>query len=377
MLYRYSTDAAFTEANDPILEGICRKLQLSKTQYQQAVKHYESVGNWLEEAGLPLTLLRVYPQGSLPMGTTNKPLSHDEYDLDSVCELNIDWRVVQPDDLVNVVASGLSQHEDYKKRLTILPRCIRLTYAHQFHLDIVPACRNADVGEGQIRLSDGNGGWKDSNSKKFIDWFNDKADLYKSFGRATFDFAEPLPAQESLEEKAPLKCAVQLIKRSRDVYFRTQPDLSPASIVLSALCAQSYQGKSSVFDTVADCLGAIKTKILEVKPRRIIVINPVNEVYEDLGEKWNNSQNYSEFTKWIYFFQEQWHELRDTKGIHNITRMLENLFGEQPTQEAIADFCEKMQQSRSDGLLRVAPATGLLTTSQKNILIPKNTFYGQ
>jgi hypothetical protein len=128
---------------------------------------------------------------------------------------------------------------------------------------------------------------------------------------------------------------------------------------------------------VADCLSTIKTKIAEVKPKRLIVINPANKVHEDLGEKWNNPQNYLGFTKWIYSFQEQWYELKDTKGIHNIARILENLFGEKPTQEAIADFCEKMQKSRNDSLLRVSPATGLLTTNQRNILVPKNTFYGQ
>jgi Second Messenger Oligonucleotide or Dinucleotide Synthetase domain len=376
MIQTLRLDAEFLTARDSILEGICRKLQLSKTQHDLAVSHYHSAGDWLNGAGSKLNHFQpyIYSQGSLPMGTTNKPLTQDEYDLDAVCELNINWLDVDPDLLAKAVAERLEEHGDYKKRIKLKPRCVRLTYAHDFHLDIVPACKNAELGEGQIRLPDGRGGWKDSNSRQFIKWFGERANLYRNKARATCDFAEPVPAQQSLEEKSPLQCAVQLIKRSRDIFFRKNSELAPASIVLSTLCAQVYQGEESVFDTVTICLAAIAKLIEKSLPYRLVVMNPANKAEEDLGEKWDDLEAYKEFATWIFNFQLSWNEFKNMQGIPKSSNILKQLFGEQPTQAVIAEFAESLNQSRENGILRMKP-TGLLTT-QAGIVLPKNTFYG-
>lgn len=93
MVTVFTTDAAFLSPLDRFLEGICRRLQLTPTQYELAKSHYEAVGNWLEQEDSILAPYRpvIYPQGSLPMGTTNKPLDKEEYDLDFICELAIPW----------------------------------------------------------------------------------------------------------------------------------------------------------------------------------------------------------------------------------------------------------------------------------------------
>ena len=36
--------------------------------------------------------IEIYPQGSLSISTTVKPLSKQEYDLDLVCEINQSWQ---------------------------------------------------------------------------------------------------------------------------------------------------------------------------------------------------------------------------------------------------------------------------------------------
>jgi hypothetical protein len=42
-------DALFLTRLDRILESICRKLQLTVTQYNLAESHYLAVGKWLED----------------------------------------------------------------------------------------------------------------------------------------------------------------------------------------------------------------------------------------------------------------------------------------------------------------------------------------
>lgn len=374
------TDALFLTRLDKILENICRKLQLTVTQYNLAESHYQAVGKWLEDKSSILAPYRpiLYPQGSLPMGTTNKPIGKEEYDLDFVCELLIDWWTICPIDLLSKVEYRIRQHEDYAKRMERGNRCIKLIYAHDFHLDIVPACSNSVLGEGQIRIPDRETkGWKDSNSRAYIQWFNSEAKV----SSRNLDHAEPLPLQETLEQKPPLKCAVQLLKRHRDVAFKNKPDLAPASIVLSTLAAMHYQGQESVGEAVAAILQGIAITIARQQGKRLQVWNPVNNVPEDLGERWENPKAYHEFVVWIREFNRLWLELSAAKGYADISKLLVTLFDEQPTRDVIHDAIrldeQHIAQNRVNGQLGIKPQIGTLTSQPSSIVVPKNTFYGQ
>ncbi len=76
---------------DVLLELICARIQLTDTQYRSANEHYRAISDWLARSGSPVRLLSptIYPQGSLSLGTTTKPLRRAEFDLDSVCQLSI------------------------------------------------------------------------------------------------------------------------------------------------------------------------------------------------------------------------------------------------------------------------------------------------
>lgn len=379
MLTVHSTDAIFLSGLDRILEIICRKLQLTTTQYELAKSHYEAVGRWLEQEDSILAPYHpvIYPQGSLPMGTTNKPLGKEEYDLDFICELLIAWWEIHPEDLLSKVEYRIRQHKDYASRMERGNRCIRLTYAHDFHLDIVPACSNAAVGEGQIRIPDRERkNWKDSNSRMYIEWFNHQSK--RSIQAARTDYAEPLPAQESLEEKPALKCAVQLFKRYRDVAFKGSPDMAPVSIVLSTLCATHYQGQDSVGEAVLGILRGIAASIVQNQGKRLQVWNPANRVREDLGERWESIEAYNSFVDWIGEFINLWQKLRQAKGYLEISNILETLFDEQIARDAVREDAERqVNQNRSKGQIGVLPRSGMLTSLPGAIQIPRNTFYGQ
>ena len=373
------SDADFTQGIDPILKSICEKLQLTATQCRLAEDHYKAVGGWLEQDDSLLARYRpsIYPQGSLPMGITNKPLEREEYDLDFICELQIDWWETTPADLFSKIEFRISQHKDYKERMELGKRCIRLTYAHDFHLDIVPACANAAAGDGQVRIPDRElQNWKDTNSKQYVRWFNAIADRPQYYS-GSHENAEPLPSQEPLDAKSSLKFAVQLMKRHRDVAFRAEPDLAPASIVLSTLAAECYSGHSSVFVTVSEVLQAIQSRILS-SPGRLQVWNPANHVSEDMGERWGkNPAAYEAFKRWIWDFAKTWQRLGQTRGLKEISDILVSLFDEHPTREAIREDTARLSQQRQSGLLGIAAGSGLLTTESPAIAVPRNTFYGE
>lgn len=72
-----------------LLVRIAVSLQLTPTQYRAAVQHYEAVARWLSVPGTLVAQYapEIFPQGSLRIGTTVRPISRDEYDLDLVCQL--------------------------------------------------------------------------------------------------------------------------------------------------------------------------------------------------------------------------------------------------------------------------------------------------
>jgi len=67
------------------LEQICQALELTPSQHEEAKRRYEAVGAWLGQSeDLLLAQLTIYPHGSVALGTTVKPHSRFEHDVDLV-----------------------------------------------------------------------------------------------------------------------------------------------------------------------------------------------------------------------------------------------------------------------------------------------------
>lgn len=73
-----------------ILEELGKALDITKDQYEAAVKSYKYVGDWLseEESSLAKFSPEILPQGSFLLQTMIRPiLEDDELDIDLVCKL--------------------------------------------------------------------------------------------------------------------------------------------------------------------------------------------------------------------------------------------------------------------------------------------------
>ena len=81
---------SFDNHLEDMLHPLCVRLQITAIQRDLAESRYKSVTEWLaaDESTFWGKDLDIFPQGSLRMGTTVKPLARQEFDLDLVCEIN-------------------------------------------------------------------------------------------------------------------------------------------------------------------------------------------------------------------------------------------------------------------------------------------------
>jgi len=159
----FFTESAQTHLDD-LLREVCDDLQLSPSRHRQAEERYRAVAAVLESTGSPFRYLRllIYPQGSMRLGTTVKPVE-GPHDLDFVCELDVSHLSVDPLGLLDAMFLFLHDHGTYRNMVTRKNRCVRVTYADEFHMDILPACKDGQSGGTCIQVPDRtSSGWTPS-----------------------------------------------------------------------------------------------------------------------------------------------------------------------------------------------------------------------
>jgi hypothetical protein len=364
---------------DDLLARICAEIQLSPTRYDEAVARYQAVCRWLDGEGSAVASYEptIYPQGSMRIGTTVKPLGREEYDLDFVCEFQVPASQVEsPIDLLKHVTQRLEDHKVYRELLEVKNRCIRLNYANEFHMDILPACPDPQSGHQCIVVPDRESkAWKPSNPRGYADWFEKRCELtiLVEFSQRKFAAdAEPVPAQEASHEKATLKHVVQLLKRWRDIYYQDRSEVAPISMVLTTLAAQFYRGHASVSEAITTILADIAAAINAAKPNRVYVLNPANPD-EDLSERWDDPASYAAFVEGITYICSAWKQVTSASVLQKGTDILEELVGE-PMKEAFKKQARDLQAARNSAALKTVGA-GAISTMVGNPIRP-NTFHG-
>ena len=202
-----------------------------------------------------------------------------------------------------------------------------------------------------------------SDPKGYASWFWEKS---KQVYRMDKEI-EALPQFQQASQKNYLQCIVQLMKRHRDIFFKHKPEGSPPSIIITTLCGIYYINQGNILNNIISIVDTIKTN---PTPR---VYNPVNSE-ELLSEKWEeNPILYNSFTGWIDFLHA---DLQLLKGVKNTEEKLKEMFGENIVKPILDELEERnfIHKNRSD--LSVS-SSGILSTSQAGISVPKNTFQGE
>jgi hypothetical protein len=370
---------------DNLLNGVGVKLQLDKTRRDRVEQSYKAVSEWLDKDdsianGAPFS---IYPQGSYRLGTTVRPILGNEYDLDFVIEVQMPWNSsIDAMAFLKQIYNRLRENDVYKDKVELKNRCVRINYKDDFHMDILPSYPVGYVGNINVKVPDRKTEyWKDSAPKGYADWFEDCC-KYLSILLEKAAKVEELPEETPFEMKPPLKRAVQLIKRFRDIYFEDVPDKAPISIVLTTLAGLHYNKSESVFLTIKYILNAIANEINKAD-KMIEVYNPVNPA-EKLSERWDTDKSlYKSFKDFVMVFNQEWLELENTleKGLPAIKAKLQELFGETVATEVLTEYANFINRNRQSSTLGVSSTGGLLTgLSSKGketvSAVARNNFYG-
>jgi len=352
---------------------VCEGLQLTPTQHDSAVKKYSAAGDWLGGPGSPLESLAtaIYPQGSMALGTTVRPFGKIEYDLDLIFEVT--GAGLSPLDLHRIVERRLRDSLIYGDKIVspAPPRCIRLKYAGDFHLDIVPARTALQMGGTAIEVPDRElKCWIPNNPKEYGSWF----EKCSSSTLILMEKAAPeaVPDQLPSDEKPPLKRVVQLWKRQRDIFFGDEKG-APSSILITTLTANFYKGETDVATALMTALTRTDESIRAAWPERISVLNPTN-VDEDLCARYTDDE-YGAFARWVSSFSRAVRDLVGIQGLEKISSRLETLFGEAVAKQAVKTLMEKLATARQSGSLRYA-GSGLSAGTVGSAVVPRHNFYG-
>jgi hypothetical protein len=366
---------------DELLELLCIELQITDTQYAKAERSYESVGEWLSKADSPLRPFspKVFVQGSMSLGTTVKPRKREDFDVDSVCLLQIDAEHADPAHVYKLVLSRILEHELYAKKAEPKERCIRLNYEGDFHLDIIPACPRQQDGHEALVIPDRQKRiWCPSNPKAYVRWFTTRA-LPLIENRIIQLSVAPLPPNIESGSKTTLQRIVQLLKRRRDVVFNGDGK-APRSILLTTLAAMFYGGEEMSTDAVINILDRLGE---QARTRTDIpkVLNPTNPK-ENFARHWQDDP--SEYRKFVEFcaeFRVKMDRLVNERNLQRVGAILNDLFdptGSGVANRAIKAYAERFQGGRDDKFIRMKTGVGatLTTAATSSLAIPANRFFG-
>ena len=327
---------------DDLLNRIGEKLQLNETRREKAEQTYKAVSKWLQEDKLFFGIydINIYPQGSYRLGTTNKPKGKEEYDLDFILEVDYDYTRINPLELLNHLERRLKESDIYIGKIERKKRCISIKYDGDFHLDIIPAVPvylfkgdHLKIADRQLRI------WLDSCPKGYIQWFESKYIKQKLILEKVAQIEE-LPSKVPYILIQPLQRIVQLMKRHRDVYFENRNDYAPRSIILTTLAATFYSSWESENESLLNVLCDIKKEIDSNPFGEIEIVNPSNS-NEKFSDRWKEKPElYKYFKEFIYSFNSNWKKLNESRGLDNIGKQLQLMFGESVSKEVISEHAE-------------------------------------
>src|SRR5262249_37761169 len=261
---------------------------------------------------------------------------------------------------------------NYSPLLEEMPRCWRLNYANEFHMDITPSIPNPNCPLGGELVPDKTlKEWKASNPKAYKWLFEQRANLAPVI-RLRKNIA-PANAQVGTKPEAggfkgTLRRTVQGAKRHRDIMFVDDPDIAPLSVIITTLASRSYEWcvTNREYDHELDLLIDVVQHMPDtIEMRRVdgcdqwFIWNETT-AGENFAEKWNRRPGRAEaFSRGHARLCSDLAELVASRGLDRMHDLLTRLFGSCPANAAIDWLTERASTARRVGNLVVAPAIGL------------------
>jgi hypothetical protein len=379
-----------------LIEEVCHYVEPSSYQRNLAKQRYEGVGDWLARSDdWLLASIAIRLQGSVAIGTAVKPIGANEHDVDLVAHVPDLDPAVSPALLKQRIGDRLRRNGSYAGLLVEMPRCWRLDYANEFHLDITPSIPNPECRLGGELVPDKTlKMWKASNPQGYRAKFERRAALLpriRSVFRKAFDSArseaqvEPYPEEKRL--KGILRRIVQIAKRHRDVHFIDDDHgLAPLSIIITTLASRAYETCVSNFeydhelDLIVDVLRRMPQMLQTTTIEGRVVWRLWNQTTagENFCEKWNrHPERATAFFEWHGKVVADVEHLAGARGLDQVRRLLGDIFGTAPANKAMDSLTERVDVARSTNRLSVTRPAGLIVgTAASATPVRANTFFG-
>jgi hypothetical protein len=379
-----------------LIEEACHHLEPSVSQRELAKQRYEGVGDWLARSDDEiLASIAIRLQGSVAIGTTVKPIGANEYDVDLVAHVPDLDIVISPALLKQRIGERLRSNGNYAPLLVEMPRCWRLDYANEFHLDITPSIPNPECLLGGELVPDKTlKMWKASNSMGYRAKFERRAVLQPRirsvFGEAIDSVradvqVEPYPEDNRL--KGILRRIVQIAKRHRDVHFIDDDEgLAPLSIIITTLASRSYEYCVNQFvydhelDLIVDVLRRMPTmlQVSTSEGQTIWYLWNQTTAGENFCEKWNKHPERADaFIEWHRKAVSDVEHLTSAHGLDRVRSLLSDIFGAMPANKAMDSLTARVSTARAENRLSVTKPQGLIVgTAASATPVRANTFFG-
>lgn len=393
-----------------IYKELSKNIDITQSQYEAAVRSYESVGRWLSQPDSELAPYHpeILPQGSFLTGTMIRPIDDcDTLDVDLVCRLDGKKPGWTQFDLKQIVGNRLKSNGTYGKMLDEEgQRCWTILYedSSKYHMDILPAIvgtgykqilekaftrhQMEQAGQLAIKITDrymhnyrteyDPKFWPKSNPFGYALWFQVQCSLMIRKAVLLSENVNPLPPYQT--EKLPLQRVVQLLKRHRNLMFGNDED-KPISIIITTLAARAYQKETDVITALVNIVANMENFIEErysSEHDKIIkwIGNPVNPI-ENFADKWPNTVRKREcFYKWLEKLKADLKITQNARGIQ-LQESLASMFGKKATADTFNNLGKQAYKDRSAGNLFMSSETGMLHQNAKEGTIVKDhNFHG-
>ncbi len=382
-----------------VIETVCGGLELTATQEEAAKRCYEGVGDWLARSADPLlSAISIGLQGSVAIRTTVKPIGANEHDVDLVAHVPDLDITISPASLKARIGARLRDNGQYAPLLEEMPRCWRLNYANEFHMDITPSIPNPTCGMGGELVPDkALKSWKPSNPKGYRSKFDRRAAMLPRFRLTKSLAADSMRADADIEPypesggfKGILRRIVQIAKRHRDIHFIDEdPSLAPLSIIITTLASRSYEYCVTNFeyDGEMDLVCDVFRRMPDMM-QTAVVDGRINwflwnqtTAGENFAEKWNKDPRRAvAFNAWHRQALSDLEKLNTAQGLDEIRRLLGGVFGNAPAAKAMDALTDRVKTARTNNRLSVSRSAGLIAgaaAASASTQVRVNTFFGR
>ncbi|MFC0298454.1 SMODS domain-containing nucleotidyltransferase [Geobacillus jurassicus] len=319
-----------------------------KERIDQALSTWKKILS--EDEELSEKFKELFPQGSYATKTAIRPSNDGEFDVDVI--LLLDVKNQDSKEFFNWVTKRIKTKKAYEDKIKPKDRCIRIEYAGEFHVDIVPA--KTTYGDSILIPSKTEGDWVKTNPVGFIKWCNKK----------------------HTEHNEKFRPIVKILKYWRD--NNVGDNTAPKSILLTTLVGKCMVAKNSYAETLVATLENMITKLDELMNEAsedgiIEVVNPSLED-ENLARDWSVEKCRIFRDKLQKLYSNSLEALTDPDKESSIEKW-QAIFGKEKFPSELSEGA-KMAEAVATGAVFVN-REGILNQRNEGIPIKEHRFFGK